>query len=169
MADIELSLLVLIPKTIHGKPLNLVNLGDLVKRPKGGGLPTEYYYIWDAVIIASGQQATTRSHWVLMTKDVIEGSRNKSYKEQQALVAEVNKKTGMNEYEVPNALDAAIVSGLVPGACPRLNGIHWLPKFRNARIVPIVLISLCRWPATGRSSPSKRTRVTSRTSSPRPA
>lgn len=99
-------MLVLIPETIDGKPLNLDTLGELVKRPKEGN-PTMFEHIWNEILNAIGQQVTTRSHWVLMTKDVIEESRNMSYKEQQTLITEVSKRAGINDYEVPNALDAA--------------------------------------------------------------
>src|SRR5262249_38119970 len=43
----------------------------------------------------------------LMTKNVIEGSRNKSYTDQQTLITELNEQTGIN-YDVPNLLDATI-------------------------------------------------------------
>lgn len=42
-----------------------------------------------------------------MTKDVIEGSRDKSYTEQQALVAKFTNQLGIN-YEVPHLFDATI-------------------------------------------------------------
>lgn len=100
----ETHMLVLIPETINGKRLTLVNLGELVKKPKEGHA-TDYRYIWDAMIKEYGHQAT-QSHWALMTKDVIEGSRNKSYADQQTLIAKLNKQTGMN-YEISNVLDAA--------------------------------------------------------------
>ncbi|WP_068467790.1 F-box-like domain-containing protein [Candidatus Protochlamydia phocaeensis] len=102
----ETHMLVLIPETINGKPLNLKTWGELVKAPKQGHA-TQYKYIWDAIINEHGNQGATKSHWVLMTKDVIEGSRNKTYTDQQALIAEFAKKTEIN-YEVPNVLDATI-------------------------------------------------------------
>jgi hypothetical protein len=102
----ETHMLVLIPETINGIPLDLAILGELVQALKVGHA-TKYRYIWDALIKEFGKQATIKSHWVLMTKDVIEGSRNKSYSEQQALIAELNKQKG-TQYEVPNTLDAAI-------------------------------------------------------------
>ena len=102
----ETHMLVLIPETIDGKPLNLTTLGELVKAPKEGHA-TEYRYIWDAIVKEHGNHSAAKSHWVLMTKDVIEGSRNKSYTDQQALIADLAKQTGI-DYEVPNVLDAAI-------------------------------------------------------------
>jgi hypothetical protein len=97
----ETHLLMLIPETINGGPLNLNTLGKLFKaRFPTVGNDIGYEYIWDQI------QATAKNHgksrWVLMTRDVIEGSRDKTFSEQQALVAE----KGHNKYEVPSILDA---------------------------------------------------------------
>ena len=101
----ETHMLVLVPETVNGEPLNLTTLGKLVKTPKEGH-STHYRYIWDKIINEHGK-ATVKSQWVLMTKDVIEGSRKKNYTNQQAIIAEFAKKTGI-AYEVPNTLDAAV-------------------------------------------------------------
>jgi V8-like Glu-specific endopeptidase len=100
----ETHLFVLIPPTLDGKPLTLNSLGERVKRPKKGHA-TQYRFIWDEIVKALGQQPTSRSHWVLMTREVIPGSRGKSYANQQALVAQLAK--GM-DYTVLSALEAAI-------------------------------------------------------------
>ena len=42
-----------------------------------------------------------------MTRDVIQGSRNKTYSEQQALVTSYSEKTQI-PYEVPSILDATV-------------------------------------------------------------
>ena len=103
----ESHILVLIPETVNGKRLNLTLLGELVKAPKDGKA-TQYRYIWDEIINDQGiNQATPKSHWALMTKDVIPGSRNKSYPDQKKMIADVVEKTEIN-YEVPNAIDALI-------------------------------------------------------------
>lgn len=102
----ETHMLVLIPESINGKKLNLITLGELVKVPKEGHA-AEYRDILNVIINSVGQQATNQSHWVLMTKDVIEGSRHMSYEAQQASIAEINRQTKMN-YQVPTALEAAI-------------------------------------------------------------
>jgi hypothetical protein len=97
----ETHLLMLIPETINGEPLNLNTLGKLFKAkfPTVGD-DTGYGHIGPEIL------ATVKNHgksrWVLMTRDVIEGSRNKAFAEQQALVA----KKGHNKYEVPALLDA---------------------------------------------------------------
>ncbi len=102
----ETHMLVLIPESINGKLLTLGALAELVKTPKEGHA-TKYRYMSDAIINEYGNQAATKSHWVLMTKDVIEGSRNKSYTGQRALVAKFANQQRIN-YEVPNLLDASI-------------------------------------------------------------
>ena len=46
------------------------------------------------------------SHWVLMARDVIPNSRNKSYTDQKQL-AQIYNKNGV-EYEIPRLLDATV-------------------------------------------------------------
>ena len=99
----ETHLLALIPSHVAGKPLTLDYLGELIKSPKGGGHKTQYRSYWDAAREAIGSQSPERSYWVLMTRDVLDGSRNKSYKGQSALVAR------HRGYTVPGALEAAVV------------------------------------------------------------
>ena len=97
----ETHLLVLIPKTVNSKPLTLQTLGELVKKPLKGTstqysqhTPGEYK---DPPIVSS--------HWVLMTRDVIPGSRDKSYAEQQKILKGYIEKQQL-PYEVPPILDA---------------------------------------------------------------
>ena len=100
-------MLVLIPSHVGGKPLTLDSLGELIKSPQEG-YGTKYDYYWDEASKAIGNQSLDRSYWVLMTKDVLPGSRNKIYKNQYALVADHAKRTGLG-YKVPGALEAAVV------------------------------------------------------------
>ncbi len=103
----ETHMLVLIPETVNGKPLNLTTLGELVKVPKEGHA-TQYRNILDEILNDEhANQATTQPHWVLMTMDVIPESRNESYLDQHDLITELVKQTGIN-YEVPNVLDEVI-------------------------------------------------------------
>ena len=99
----ETHLLVLIPKTVNGKPLTLQTLGELVKKPLMGALtryrdffPGEYQ-----------DPQTDSSHWVLMTRDIIPGSRNKSYVEQEKILKGYIEKPQL-PYDVPPILDATI-------------------------------------------------------------
>ena len=101
-------LLALIPSRVGGKPLTLDYLGELIQSPKGGGHATKYDFYWDEVREAIGSQSPDSSHWVLMTKDVLPGSVNKSYQDQCALVANHANHTGIS-YEVPGVLEAAVV------------------------------------------------------------
>ena len=101
-------LLALIPSRVGGQPLTLDYLGELIKSPKGGGPATQYAYYWDEARKAIGNQSPERSYWVLMTRDVLDGSRSKSYQDQCALVADHASRTGL-PYEVPGALEAAVV------------------------------------------------------------
>ena len=101
-------LLALIPKRVSGQALTLNYLGELIKAPQGGGHATEYRFYWDNARKAIGSQPAGSSYWVLMTKDVLPESRNKSYQDQCKLVADHSKRTGL-EYKVPGALEAAVV------------------------------------------------------------
>jgi hypothetical protein len=99
-------LLVLIPAIVNGEPFSLNLLGALIQRPQGGGYSIEYSYYGSAVRKQFGAQSPVRSYWVLMTRDVLEGSRRKDYASQQNLVAAHAKRTGL-PYELPGALEAA--------------------------------------------------------------
>jgi hypothetical protein len=95
-------LLMLIPETINGQPLNLKTLGRLFKAKfPSMGDGTGYRHISAEVEDTLGNYG--KSRWVLMTRDVIERSRNERFAKQQALVA----KRGQNNYEVPFTLEAA--------------------------------------------------------------
>ena len=104
----ETHLLALIPSLVGGKPLTLNYLGELIKSPKGDGYGTQYSTYPDYVRQAIGTQSPNNSYWVLMTRDVLEGSRNKSYQDQCALVADHANRTGLS-YEVPGALESSVV------------------------------------------------------------
>jgi len=95
-------LLTLIPKTVNGKPLTLKLMDSLVQKPTKGN-KTNF-----KISSFYGHDKTTvkKSHWVLMTKDVIPDSRKKSYSDQKQLAQTCNKH-GI-EYEVPKLLDVAV-------------------------------------------------------------
>jgi hypothetical protein len=96
----ETHLLVLVPQTINGQPLTLKTLGELVKKPLIGSA-TQYnnFYLGEYT-----DPAAPQSHWVLFTHDVIEGSRNKSFQDQQTLLSQ----KGHGVYAVPTILDATV-------------------------------------------------------------
>lgn len=97
----ETHLLTLIPKTVNRNPLTLQTLGELVKKPLKG-IPTQYRYF---DIGEYKHLPTESSHWVLMTRDVIPGSREKSYNDQQKVLKGCIEKKQL-PYQVPTLLDA---------------------------------------------------------------
>jgi hypothetical protein len=100
-------LLVLVPATVNRIPFTLDLLGDLIKSPKGGGSKTQYrYYDDDAVKEELGAKSPGSSYWVLMTRDILPGSRGKTYDTQEALVAAHASRLNL-PYEMPDALSAA--------------------------------------------------------------
>ena len=93
--------LVLVPGTVNGPPLTLDLLGELIRIPRQGNA-TKYRY-YDSEVKKEHGKSSYRAHWILMTKDVIPGSRDKSYAEQKAMV------TGLvGGYQVPTLLEAAV-------------------------------------------------------------
>ena len=90
----ETHMLVLIPEKVNGHPLTLKTLGELVKTPKKGNVGKyDYYYPH-----TYGDTPAPASHWILMTRDVIPGSRSKSFTAQKALLKEGDT--------IPKLLDA---------------------------------------------------------------
>lgn len=96
----ETHVLCLIPETINGRPLNLDYFVELTEN---------LLKSMDTIFLVSHKklskyssfiQAPSKSHWVLITKDIIPGSVNKTFKEQQALVS--------LPYELPSILDTTI-------------------------------------------------------------
>ena len=96
----ETHVLTLIPKTVNGQPLTLDSLGELIQHPKQG-TAMRYSSYEEEVQEECGNMSVENSHWVLMTRDVIPNSRNKSYEDQKKLIAKAG-----NGYTVPAILDA---------------------------------------------------------------
>jgi GTPase SAR1 family protein len=95
-------LLVLIPRIVDGKPLTLNSLGEMIKNPKRGGRCTNYRYKEEHSknLKQFGKKDIPTSYWILMTKDVIPNSRNKTFDEQISLLKESGR--------VPTSLEAAV-------------------------------------------------------------
>jgi len=70
--------------------------------------PLQFRYFWDAARQEHADVPFEDSHWVLMSKDVLPESRNKSWTEQAALVDDLRKKAFVN-YEVPSLREAFAV------------------------------------------------------------
>jgi hypothetical protein len=104
-------MLVWMPQTIimDGKEQNLTlnTFGQLIKKKHFSANKGGYRYISPEILKQIGDKTLTKGQWVLMTKDVLEGSRGKDYSVQQTLVSDLAKKSGMS-YEVPTVLEATV-------------------------------------------------------------
>ncbi|MBA3604031.1 MAG: hypothetical protein H0W50_10440 [Parachlamydiaceae bacterium] len=78
-------------------------MGKLAKKY----FPTETGYGSVQVVIDELKMPNDKSYWALMSKDVLNGSRNKSFKKQQKMVSELSKKASV-QCEVPKALEAVV-------------------------------------------------------------
>ena len=108
----ETHLLTLIPATVNGQPLTLDSFQKLIQNPKEGGRSTNYqYYDGYSVKKEFGGKPAGPSHWVLMTRDVVEGSRSKSYADQRTFLEQQAKAVGI-PYVLP-----PILSGVVSTLC----------------------------------------------------
>ena len=99
----ETHLLVLIPNTVNGNPFTMNYLGELVQSPRSGH-STRYIIYNDCTKEAVGDKSYPY-HWVLITRDIIPGSRNENYSNCYKLITDHSKKTGL-PYELPHLLDA---------------------------------------------------------------
>lgn len=100
--------LVLIPKSVNGKDLTLELLFELIKTPLGKGNVAKKRLSCRAVMTEHGNRPVSESHWVLMTKEIIPGSIDKSYPEQQSAISALAEKTQI-DYQIPTILNAATV------------------------------------------------------------
>jgi hypothetical protein len=99
-------LLVLIPATVDGVPFTLNLLGELIQHPSHGGHRTEYRYYNERIKVQIGKESPPHSYWVLLTRDVLPGSRNTGYADQKALVANYARRKSV-PYALPSVLEAA--------------------------------------------------------------
>jgi hypothetical protein len=104
-------MLVWMPQTLimDGKEQNLTlnTFGQLIKKKNFSENKEGYRYIYVDIVKQIGDKTLTKGQWVLMTKDILEGSRRKDYSAQQTLVNDLSKKSGMS-YEVPTLLEATV-------------------------------------------------------------
>lgn len=96
----ETQLLTLIPKTVNGTPLTLNTLGKLVEKPKQGHA-AQYSFFDESIKDKFGNIPLKASYWVLLTKDVIPGSRGHLYDKR------LDKPQVSAHYEMPHLLEAA--------------------------------------------------------------
>ena len=95
-------MLILIPATVNNQPFTLKTLGELIKQPKTGPA-TQFKSLY---LGEYQDNPVPQSYWILMSQDVLEGSRNQTYKTQFDQVATLAKKTGI-PYAAPKVLEAA--------------------------------------------------------------
>ena len=97
------NVLVLIPETVNGHPLDFKTLGELVQKPlQGHATKYSYFRLGEYV-----DRPTPKSHWALLTRTVIEGSRNKYLEDEQVVLDSYSLKTKI-PYEAPTILDATV-------------------------------------------------------------
>ena len=72
-----------------------------MKNPVKGN-STKFKYIWNRILNELGDVPIEKSYWFVMTNDVIEGSRNKNYAHQKALIAWKTR----SECQLPSLLEA---------------------------------------------------------------
>jgi tetratricopeptide (TPR) repeat protein len=97
------NVLVLIPETVNGRPLDFKTLRGLVRKPLQGHATT-------CRCVNLGEHVdgpAPKSHWALLTRTVIKGSRNKRYEEEKPVLDSYSLETGIS-YEVPTVLDATV-------------------------------------------------------------
>ncbi|MHA7877468.1 MAG: hypothetical protein ACX93T_00915 [Bacteroidota bacterium] len=84
-------------------PFTLDQLGELAKERYFPNNAEGYKYYDLDVHTHFGAASSNKSYWLLMTHDVLQGTRDKTYAEQQELVA----KYSSQGWEVPSGLEAA--------------------------------------------------------------
>ena len=99
----ETHLLVLIPNTVNGKPFTINYLQKLIQEPKSGFATTYDYYRY--AISKPLEHKSYRSHWALMTNDIIPRSRN-AFRQWNWFIADHSAKTGI-PCKLPHELDVA--------------------------------------------------------------
>ena len=98
--------LVLVPSEVDGEPYTLTKLGEL-SRP---GYPKNSagYGHYDSDVKAQlGSVSTQAPCWVLLTRDIIPGSRNTSYEDQKKLLVVARASKTSRNYGFPSALEAS--------------------------------------------------------------
>ncbi len=88
--------------TLIPEGMTLERLEALAQNPKQGN-KTEFGYKEDSLWDQYGKTPVAKTHWALMTNDVIPDSRSKNWKDQQALATQYRPQG----YEIPSVIDAA--------------------------------------------------------------
>lgn len=102
---LQTHVLALIPKSVNKEPLTIKSLATLVKVPRQG--KATRYGITMGKLNEITSQTVDRTHWVLMTRDVLPDSHTRTEEYQSALVATLNQKAQV-KYEVPKVIQASV-------------------------------------------------------------
>jgi len=99
----ETHFLVLIPRTLSGRDFTLNSLGELIQRPEIRHRTR--YALYPEYVTNELGNLRQESHWILMTRNVIPNSLDRTYDDQLNLVRDFSIRTGI-PYEIPTALEA---------------------------------------------------------------
>lgn len=101
-------MLVWIPEAIKGKKLTINSFGGLLNNQlEFANNPTGYREIWHHITLQIGDNQI-KSGWVLMTTDVISGSRNNFIAQQQEMIENLNTNISQTHYRLPKAGEAIV-------------------------------------------------------------
>ena len=111
--DKNTHLLTFIPVTIDGQPLTMRSIEILVRNPKNGGHATKYRHIWDEIMPIYGDTPNPKAHWLLLKKDLFEGTRGKAYVVQEGIVED----HGMEVSELLGTIESVFMRFVSKGEC----------------------------------------------------
>ena len=95
----ESHLLTLIPTHVNEKPFCLDSLRELIQHPRQGPA-TNYRYYSEYIKPEDKTRAPAKAYWVLLTRDVLPDTRNKTFQEQKQKVDSIG-----SGYELPGLLE----------------------------------------------------------------
>ena|SRR5271156_4554010 len=111
--DKNTHLLTFIPVTIDGQPLTMRSIEILVRNPKNGGHATQYRDIWDQIMATYGDTPNPKAHWLLLKKDLFEGTRGEAYVVQEGIVED----HGMEVSELLGTIESVFMRFVSKGEC----------------------------------------------------
>lgn len=97
--DASKQMLTLIPETLNGEALTLSSIDAFVSKCKS--ISTSYKYQLNHLGIVDATVKEYKAHWVMLSKDVLEGTRSNNYISQKVKV----KAQG---FEIPSLIDAVV-------------------------------------------------------------
>ena len=101
------NILVFIPETVNGIPLDDVrNLDKLFSKPRQG-YAANIKSMYRNVAYAFRNSLPTKSHWALLTRDLLQGSREKKYDEVEPILEKYSRESKIC-YRIPTLLDIFI-------------------------------------------------------------